>query len=504
MIATAIGDAEVLCPGTRLGRYELLTRLAVGGMAELYLARATGIEGFEKLVALKRILPQHASDPSFVSMFLDEARLAASLQHGNIAQVYDIGQTEHALFFTMEFVHGRDVRTLLHTACKRGRKVPMEHAVHIAAGAAAGLHAAHEKTDYAGASLGIVHRDVSPANVLVSFDGCVKLIDFGVAKASRRNTETRAGTLKGKVAYMSPEQCLGEEIDRRSDVFSLGIVIYELTTRKRLFAGENDFTIMRRIVEEDAPPPSSKVRGYPEELEAIVMRALARDREQRYETAQQVQLDLERFARRHNLVMSNVQLAKYMRRTFSDELEDWEQMRRGFSTGEVPAIADERVAREPNAVISIESGAVLQAVPSEVRSEAVSAPLGRSDRGAPAPSVVMSAPASRRILPRIAMASLGFAVALGALSLLFGGGTTEPSRAAPVDTPRAQPTVEQSVDTEAWAPQPAAATVTIENKPAAATVVAKPVKRAVKRKRPTRRRARKRAGWDRDSALPPM
>jgi serine/threonine protein kinase len=477
-------------------------------MAELYLARASGIEGFEKLVALKRILPQHASNPDFVAMFFDEARLAASLQHANIAQVYDIGQTEDALFFTMEFVHGKDVRTVLQTACERGRKVPMELALRIATGVAAGLHAAHEKTDLAGAPLGIVHRDVSPSNVLVSYDGCVKVIDFGVAKATQRATETVAGTLKGKVAYMSPEQCLGKPLDRRSDVFSFGIVLYELTTRTRLFASDNDFKTMTRIVEGRVPSPAKRVPGYPEELAEVVMKALAVDPEQRYATTQEVQLDLERFARRHGLVMSNVRLASYMRRTFADDLRTWESTRRGFSTGEVSALRDD-------------------AAPSEVISDAVSAPLSDHELGTPAPSVVAEARGRpRKIAIGAAGAVIGFVAMLALLLGVFGGDDSAPavdSSPAPASTP----VVEQSVDPQSLVgasptvtlppeertePEPrartrprakAAKTKTVKTKKTRPSQRQAPGARPSKKK-PRRRPARRTRSWNRDSALPPM
>ncbi|MCB9571507.1 MAG: serine/threonine protein kinase [Kofleriaceae bacterium] len=307
---------ETLPPGTRFGRYELLRRLAVGGMAELYLARATGIEGFEKLVALKRILPQNAENDDFVRMFLDEARLSATIQHANVAQVYDIGRCDDGLFFTMEYVHGEDLRTLMQTLAKRGRSFPLEHALAAVIGACAGLHAAHERRGPDGRPLGIVHRDVSPSNVLVSYDGCVKLIDFGIAKAQRRQTETRAGTLKGKIAYMSPEQCMGVDLDRRSDVFSLGVVLYELTTGVRLFPVENEYAALRQIVDQDAPPPSRRKQGYPPELEQIVLRALRRDRAERYASAEELQLDLEQFVRTRGLAVSSAQLGYFMRELF--------------------------------------------------------------------------------------------------------------------------------------------------------------------------------------------
>ncbi len=318
LVTTVALPSDFLAPGTRLGRYELLKRLAVGGMAELYLARSTGIEGFEKLVALKRILPQYATSEDFVTMFLDEARLSATLQHANIAQVYDIGQTSEGLFFTMEYVHGKDVRDLLKRSVRRDQPIPLAHALSIVAGAAAGLHAAHEKHGPDGRPLGVVHRDVSPANILVSYDGCVKLIDFGVAKATRNNGQTRVGTLKGKIAYMAPEQCLGEPVDRRSDIFALGIVLYELTCGRRLFQGETEFAIMKRIVGEDAPSPSASRADYPPGLEVIVRKALARDRAARYQNAQELQLAIESFARLHGLVLSAVRLGGYMRELFAD------------------------------------------------------------------------------------------------------------------------------------------------------------------------------------------
>ncbi len=287
-------------------------------MAELYLARATGIEGFEKLVALKRILPRYAEQEDFVRMFLDEARLTARIHHANVAAVHDIGRCDDGFFFAMEYVHGEDVRSVMCELTRRHRALPLEHAMAITIGAAAGLHAAHEQTDETGAAFGIVHRDVSPANLLVSYDGCLKLIDFGIAKAASRETETRAGTLKGKVAYMSPEQCLGDPLDRRSDVWSLGVVLYEITTGQRLFTVENEYTAMREIVDHDAPPPSRKKPGYPPELEAIVMRALRRDRNERFGSAQEVQLALEAFVRARGLAVSNVQLAHFMRELFPE------------------------------------------------------------------------------------------------------------------------------------------------------------------------------------------
>jgi serine/threonine protein kinase len=231
-------------------------------MAELFHARRVGIEGFQQDVALKRIRPEFAHDRDFVAMFLDEARLAATLQHPNIAHVYDIGLDGGSYFFTMELLQGADLARLLRAAALDRVPLSLEHALTIVAGAAAGLHYAHERRDVDGRPLGIVHRDVTPQNIFVTRDGGVKLIDFGIAKAARRSTETREGALKGKVRYMSPEQCKSEELDRRSDVFSLSVVLWELTTGRQLYTGAKEYDLMRAIVDSDAPRPSTINPGY--------------------------------------------------------------------------------------------------------------------------------------------------------------------------------------------------------------------------------------------------
>ncbi|HEY0987123.1 MAG TPA: serine/threonine-protein kinase, partial [Kofleriaceae bacterium] len=204
-----------LAPGDKLGKYEVIRQIAVGGMAELYLARTVGIEGFEKLVCVKRILPLFADDPNFVNMFLNEARLAATLHHPNVAQIYDIGQEAGDFFFSMEYVHGEDLGRLVATGRENGVPISLDCALTLAAGLCAGLHHAHEKASADGKPLGVVHRDVSPTNVLVSYDGAVKLVDFGIARAIGEPMASGNG-MKGKIAYMSPEQCRGKaSLDRR-------------------------------------------------------------------------------------------------------------------------------------------------------------------------------------------------------------------------------------------------------------------------------------------------
>lgn len=289
-------------------------------MAEIFLARAQAIHGFEKQVVLKRILPQHAQSEDFIRMFLAEARLAATLHHPNIVQVYDIGEEGGTYFFTMEYIEGQDLRRLVRAARRKQTPIPLAHILHVIMGMAGGLHHAHEKVGTDGRPLGIVHRDVSPSNVLVTYEGDVKVVDFGIAKAAAAQVSTIAGTLKGKIPYMSPEQCRGEAVDRRSDIFSIGTLLWELTTGKRLFAGDNEFAILNRVAKADVPPPSTVRPEYPPELEAIVMRALSVDPESRYATAIDLQIDLEDFAREARLPVSSARMGRFMRELFDEEL----------------------------------------------------------------------------------------------------------------------------------------------------------------------------------------
>ena len=269
----------------RIGRYELERPLARGGMAELFVARLVDDAGFARRVAIKRALPELDRDRAFAEMFRSEARLAASLAHHNIVAVHDLGEDSAGFFLVMELLHGADVGALLRAAPEA---VPIPIVLAIASDACAGLHHAHERFGNDGAPLGIVHRDVSPQNLFVTFDGCTKLLDFGIAKAIDRigDRATRTGTLRGKVPYMSPEQCRGEPLDRRSDVFSLGIVLWELVTGERLYGalGESDFEVFKQISERDAPDPTTKRADAPPALARVILRALARDREARYPT----------------------------------------------------------------------------------------------------------------------------------------------------------------------------------------------------------------------------
>jgi len=305
--------ARFLAPGTRIGRYTIVRRLATGGMAELYLARVEGLRGFEKLVALKLVLPHLADDPDFVSMFLDEARLAATLDHPNVVHVIDVGRFGRDHFFAMEYVHGEDLRSVV----RRARDgIPLGCALAIVAGVAAGLHHAHERRGPDGTPLGLVHRDVSPANVILTYDGAVKVVDFGIARVGARSKATRLGVVKGKSGYMSPEQCRGEPVDRRGDVFGLGILLWELTVGRRLFLGEHDYAVMSKIVFGLVPHPCEIVPDYPQELANVVMRALHRDPDRRQPSALAFALELEAFAHEAHLRVTASALAEFMTALF--------------------------------------------------------------------------------------------------------------------------------------------------------------------------------------------
>jgi serine/threonine protein kinase len=310
---------------TQLGRYHVVKRLAAGGMADVLLARTDGIEGFQRHVVIKRIHSELLEEPRYVTMFLDEARLAASLHHHNIVQVNDIGEENGEYFFAMEYVHGEDARTLLVEASKRRELIPIEHVVTIIMAAASGLHHAHEQRGMDGAPLDIVHRDVSPANILVGYDGAVKVADFGIALAAHRAEQTQSGVLKGKVAYMSPEQCNCEQVDRRSDVFSLGIVLYELTTVRPCFAGDNDFMTMSAIVGGKIDKPSRYRKDLPPQLEAIMLKALARKASDRYQNADELRRALEQFAADQQLRTSTTALADYMKSQFGTKALPWQE-----------------------------------------------------------------------------------------------------------------------------------------------------------------------------------
>ncbi|HXU71971.1 MAG TPA: serine/threonine-protein kinase [Polyangia bacterium] len=320
---------------TRFGKYDLLALLATGGMAEIWLARVSGMAGFEKLVVIKRLLDELAVDHEYVEMFLDEARINARLTHSNIVQVLELGQVDGKYFMAMEFVPGLSISQVGKRATKLLGDVPQEVACGVVAQACSGLHYAHEKTLPDGKPLNIIHRDVSPQNLILTYEGLVKVLDFGIAKADQRQSQTRTGLVKGKFSYMSPEQCLGQGLDRRSDVFALGIVLFELCTARRLFKRGSTYETYTAITNADVPPPRRLNAKIPEPVEAVIVRALAKKPDDRYATADAMQDALEEAMQKSGLRGAPTDLARFMTETFKSEQAEQQRLLSQAQRGEL-------------------------------------------------------------------------------------------------------------------------------------------------------------------------
>jgi serine/threonine protein kinase len=303
------------------GRYELMKRLAGGGMGEVYLARQRGIDGFQKLLVVKTLLPHLCEDEEFITMFKDEARVTAQLIHPNICQVFEFEQVGGIFYMSMEYLRGEDLRRLWKTCEQKGIPLRVPLICRVISDAAAGLDFAHSLRDSKGEPYNIVHRDISPQNILVTFEGGVKVIDFGVAKAAGRAQHTRTGALKGKYSYMSPEQVAGNNVDNRSDIFALGIVLHELLTGRRLFKADSDVQTLARVREAIVPPPSRLNPQLPPGLDAIVLKALAKDPEERYTTAQEFRLALEDWLIQGRMSASSAHLAEFLKQIYGERLE---------------------------------------------------------------------------------------------------------------------------------------------------------------------------------------
>src|SRR5262245_14514134 len=290
-------------------------------MAEVFLAVRPGLEGFEKTLAIKRIRPHLSSEEAFVKMFLNEAKLAAQLQHPNIVQIFDLGKINNSYFIAMEYISGRDMSRVVPKAEKNGIQFPIEYALSIAAAVLDGLAYAHTKTDDFGVPLNIVHRDITPENIMVGWNGNVKILDFGIAKATIQTDQTKAGEIKGKLAYMSPEQGMGKVLDARSDIFALGVVLYEWITGYKMFTGENEMAILKSIVDGRIYPPSYFREDIPEGIEDILMKALSKDVEQRYQNAADMQFDILQWLHGAEFSPSNAHMSNFMKQIFADEID---------------------------------------------------------------------------------------------------------------------------------------------------------------------------------------
>jgi serine/threonine protein kinase len=303
------------------GKYLLLDRISVGGMAEVFRAKSYGVEGFEKVIAIKRILPAMGEDRDFIKMFIDEAKIAGQLSHANICQIFELGRIQGSHFIAMEYIWGKDLLQIQNRLRKVGQVMPVAMACYVISKICEGLDYAHRKKDAMGRPMEIIHRDCSPQNILVSYEGEVKIIDFGIARAASRSSRTNAGVLKGKFGYMSPEQVRGLPLDHRSDLFAIGTCLYESLTGERLFLGESDFSTLERVRNADVRPPSQLNQNIPAEVEAIVMRALTRDAKSRFESGTEMHAQLQAFLTRQSVPFTNKTLADWLRSAFRDDLE---------------------------------------------------------------------------------------------------------------------------------------------------------------------------------------
>src|SRR5262245_45555032 len=313
---SSIGHGAPSEPVRQFGKYFLVRKLAEGGMAEIFLAKLVGAEGFERDVVIKRMLKHLSAVNDFVNMFLDEAKLAARLVHPNVIQINELGVADGCYFICMEYLPGEDFSTVIRTAGRKREYVPLAVVARVMADAAHGLAYAHDFTDATGKAMGIVHRDISPSNIYVTYQGQVKVLDFGIAKAESRLTTTTAGVVKGKYMYMAPEQAKGVKVDRRADVFSLGVSLYEALTHYRPFSRENDLAILNAVLKCDFKPPRELRKDLPQELEAIILKAMAAKPEDRYQTAAAMAADLERFL---GTTSGATNVGTYMRTLFGEE-----------------------------------------------------------------------------------------------------------------------------------------------------------------------------------------
>ncbi len=319
--------------GIRFGQYVLLEKIASGGMAEVWKARMRGVEGFQKIVAIKKILPHLSDNSDFVEMFVDEAKLAAQLNHSNIIHIYDLGRIAKSYYIAMEYIDGHDLKSIMNTAEERDQRLPVELALFIASKTAAALDYAHRKRDFDEKEMELVHRDVSPQNVLISYEGDIKLCDFGIAKAASKASHTLSGALKGKLQYMSPEQAWGRRIDRRSDIFALGTVLFELLTGRKLFVGENELSVLEQVRQARVVAPSTLNEDVTPEIDAIVMKALQGEPSSRYQTAGELVKDLDAIVYNFWPTPTNADVAIYMHHLY---------------TPDSVSVADPAVADEPD------------------------------------------------------------------------------------------------------------------------------------------------------------
>ena len=363
-------EEEEPTDGIRFGQYVLLEKIATGGMAEVWKARMRGVEGFQKIVAIKKILPHLSDNQDFIEMFVDEAKLAAQLNHNNIIHIYDLGKIQSSYYIAMEYIDGYDLKNILRKAQERDQPLSIEIALFVASKIAAALDYAHRKRDFEDKEMGLVHRDVSPQNVLISEEGDIKLCDFGIAKAASKASHTQAGALKGKLQYMSPEQAWGRTIDKRSDIFALATVLFEMLTARKLFGGDNELSILEQVREARVTPPSQYNDEVTPQIDAIVLKALQKDPANRYQTAGEMQRDLDAVLYSFKPTPTSADLAIYMHRLATSTVTPSHPME--VHAPEPVQAANELKPLKPAAAV-VATPTSIPAVPSTARASATPA-----------------------------------------------------------------------------------------------------------------------------------
>lgn len=415
----------------RLDRYELVGELASGGMATVFLGRIGGVGGFQRFVAIKRLHPHLAHEQEFVEMFVDEARLAASIHHPNVVPILDIGASEQGYYLVMEYVEGDTLARFLARAASQGERLPIPIALRIILDTLAGLHAAHELRDENDEPLGLVHRDVSPQNILVGVDGTSRITDFGVAHASSRLTTTRGGQLKGKLAYMAPEQARGQGVDRRADVFAMGTVLWEVLAGRRLFKADGDAETLNRVLFEPIPRLREVDASAPAALDAVAAKALERDVDLRYATCAELSDAIERAARATRLVASARDVASYVQQVIGQTVQQQREAVRAWLAASEPSRVSPGDLRTPPALFASGIPADPTRAGSSVSATAITIRHGESPRLTPPPIPVETGSSSRRVW--VAASSAAGALLVGVGIWAFGSKTPASSSLPPAE-----------------------------------------------------------------------
>lgn len=436
----------------RIDRYDLVAEIASGGMATVFLARLSGVGGFRRFVAIKRLHPHLAKEREFVEMFLDEARLAAGIHHPNVVPILEVGASERGYYLVMEYIEGDTLARLLARAATSGRRLPVNVGIKVVVDMLAGLHAAHELKDEQGGATELVHRDVSPQNILVGVDGNTRITDFGVARAASRLSATRAGQLKGKIAYMAPEQAVGDpSVDRRADVFSAGIVLWEVLAAKRLFKAENEAATLSRVISEPIPHICDVNPEIGRELGDIVMKSLERDRDARYSNCQDLADDLERAAQSTKMMAAPRDVAAYVGEVIGQDIAQQREAVRGWLARSEPSQAIPDVVEIPHSgvpqpLMGAPTGS--SGEQSGMVASPITAPLG-------APALETGGRSKAPVI--IAAAAIFGFIVVGGLVMVNGRRNDDAQRAIPAATSLPAPVATAAATAEAT-PTPSGAT----------------------------------------------